>query len=40
MENQAEKLGIRLPTLKGQELADMSSYFRALTKGGSTPATK
>jgi mono/diheme cytochrome c family protein len=40
MENQAEKLGIRLPTLKGQELADMSSYFRSLTKGGSTPSTK
>jgi mono/diheme cytochrome c family protein len=40
MENQAEKHGIRLPTLKGQELADMSSYFRSLTKGGSTRSTK
>jgi mono/diheme cytochrome c family protein len=40
MEDQAQKAGIRLPTLKGQELADISAYFRALTKGASTRSPK
>jgi len=40
MEDQAQKAGIKLPTLKGQELADVSAYFRTLTKGTSTRSTK
>jgi len=40
MEDQAQKAGIKLPTLKGQELADMSAYFRTLTKSQSTPSPK
>ena len=32
MEDQAQKQGIKLPTLKGQELADLSAYLQALTK--------
>lgn len=30
MEDQAQKQGIKLPTLKGQDLADLSAYFRSL----------
>ena len=37
MEDQAQKQGIKLPTLKGQELADMSAYFRSLTKATAAP---
>jgi mono/diheme cytochrome c family protein len=37
MEDQAQKQGIKLPTLKGQELADMSAYFRSLTKAPAAP---
>lgn len=40
MEDQAQKQGIKLPTLKGQELADMSAYLRSLTKVSATPQTK
>lgn len=40
MEDQAQKLGSRLPTLKGPELADMSTYFSSLTKGKSTRLPK
>jgi cytochrome c553 len=32
MEDQATKQGIKLPTLKGQELADLSAYLRSLTR--------
>jgi cytochrome c2 len=37
MEDQATKQGLRLQTIKGQELADMATYFRSLTKGSSMP---
>jgi len=40
MEDQAQKAGIKLPTLKGQELADISAYLRTLTKGASTRSAK
>jgi mono/diheme cytochrome c family protein len=40
MEDQAQKQGMKLPTLKGQELADMSAYLRSLTKARATPQTK
>ena len=40
MEDQAQKARIKLPTLKGQELADIAAYFRGLTKGASTPSAK
>jgi mono/diheme cytochrome c family protein len=36
MEDQAQKQGIKLPTLKGQELADLSAYLQALTKPTAT----
>ena len=36
MEDQAQKRGIKLPTLKGQELADLSAYLQALTKATAT----
>jgi mono/diheme cytochrome c family protein len=40
MEDQATKQGLKLPTLKGRELADMSAYLRSLTKASATPQTK
>jgi hypothetical protein len=40
MEDQAQKLNIKLPTLKGQELADISAYLRSLKKSVSTGSTK
>jgi mono/diheme cytochrome c family protein len=40
MEDQATKQGLKLPTLKGQELADMSAYLRSLTKTSATRQTK
>ena len=40
MEDQATKQGLKLPTLKGQELADMSAYLRSLTKASAPPQTK
>jgi mono/diheme cytochrome c family protein len=40
MEDQAAKQGLKLPTLKGQELADMSAYLQSLTKAGTTRRTK
>jgi mono/diheme cytochrome c family protein len=40
MEDQATKQGLKLPTLKGQELADMSAYLRSLTKASATRQTK
>jgi len=40
MEDRAAKQGLKLPTLKGQELADIAAYFRSLTKAGSTPQSK
>jgi mono/diheme cytochrome c family protein len=33
MEDQAQKQGIKLQTIKGQELADLAAYLRSLTKG-------
>jgi mono/diheme cytochrome c family protein len=36
MEDRAQKQGIKLPTLKGQELADLSAYLQALTKPTAT----
>jgi mono/diheme cytochrome c family protein len=36
MEDRAQKQGIKLPTLKGQELADLSAYLQALTKATAT----
>jgi cytochrome c2 len=32
MEDQAQKRGIKLQTIKGQELADLATYLRSLTK--------
>jgi mono/diheme cytochrome c family protein len=32
MEDQATKQGLRLPTLKGQELADLAAYFASLNR--------
>jgi len=32
MEDQAQKQGIKLQTIKGQELADLATYLRSLTK--------
>jgi mono/diheme cytochrome c family protein len=40
MEDQATKQGLKLPTLKGRELADVSAYFRSLTKASATRQTK
>jgi mono/diheme cytochrome c family protein len=40
MEDQATKQGLKLPTLKGQELADMLAYLRSLTKASATRQTK
>jgi mono/diheme cytochrome c family protein len=40
MEDQATKQGLTLPTLKGQELADLAAYFRSLTNATSTPRLK
>jgi hypothetical protein len=40
MEDQAQKARIKLPTLKGQELADIAAYFRGLMKGASTRSAK
>jgi hypothetical protein len=40
MEDQATKQGLKLSTLKGQELADMSAYLRSLTKASATRQTK
>jgi hypothetical protein len=40
MEDQAAKQGLKLPTLKGQELADMSAYLRSLTKASATRQTQ
>jgi hypothetical protein len=40
MEDRAQKAGIKLPTLKGQELADISAYFQNLTKSSSTRSPK
>jgi mono/diheme cytochrome c family protein len=37
MEDQALKQGIKLPTLKGQELADLAAYLRSLTKATVAP---
>jgi hypothetical protein len=38
MEDQAQKQGVKLQTIKGQELADLATYLRSLTKGtGSRP---
>src|SRR5437773_2129428 len=37
MEDQATKQGLKLPTLKGQELADIAAYFRSFTKAAPTP---
>jgi mono/diheme cytochrome c family protein len=39
MEDQAAKQGLKLPTIKGQELADIATYFRSLTKTA-TPRSK
>ena len=36
MEDQASKQGLKLPTLKGQELADIAAYFRSFTKAAPT----
>jgi hypothetical protein len=40
MEDQAAKQGLKLPTLKGQELADIAAYFKSLSKPVSTPQPK
>jgi mono/diheme cytochrome c family protein len=40
MEDRAAKQGLTLPTLKGQELADLAAYFRSLTKATSTPRSE
>ena len=40
MEDQATKQGLKLPTLKGQELADMSAYLRSVTKTNAKRQTK
>ena len=37
MEDQATKQGLKLPTLKGQELADIAAYFRSFAKAASMP---
>jgi mono/diheme cytochrome c family protein len=40
MEDQAAKQNLKLPTLKGQELADVAAYFKSLPKAASTPQSK
>jgi len=40
MEDQAAKQGLRLPTLKGRELADVAAYFRSMTKAPSPSPSK
>ena len=40
MEDQASKQGVKLPTLKGQELADLVTYLRSLRGTASTPKPK
>jgi mono/diheme cytochrome c family protein len=40
MEDQAAKQGLKLPTLKGQELADIAAYFKSVTKAVPTPQPK
>jgi mono/diheme cytochrome c family protein len=40
MEDQAAKQGLKLPTLNGQELADLSAYLQSLTKASATRQTK
>lgn len=40
MEDQAVKQGLKLPTLKGQELADIAAYFNTLTKASSPSQPK
>jgi mono/diheme cytochrome c family protein len=40
MEDQATKQGLKLPTLTGQELADVAAYFRSMTRATSTPPSK
>jgi len=40
MEDQAAKQGLKLPKLKGQELADIAAYVKSLTRVPSTPQPK
>jgi mono/diheme cytochrome c family protein len=40
MEDQAAKQGLKLPTLQGQELADIAAYFKSLTTAATKPPSK